>query len=80
MATTKVAISLDSKLLERLDRLVAERIFRSRSQAVQDAIRDKLDRLARTRLARECAKLDVHAERELADEGLTKDATEWPEY
>jgi metal-responsive CopG/Arc/MetJ family transcriptional regulator len=80
MATTKVAISLDSKLLEQLDRLVAERVFRNRSQAVQDAIRDKLNRLAHTRLARECAKLDVHAERVLADYGLAKDATEWPEY
>ena len=80
MATTKVAISLDSKLLEQLDRLVAERIFRNRSQAVQEAVRDKLDRLAHTRLARECAKLDMAAERELADLGLAKDATEWPEY
>ena len=80
MATTKVAISLDSKLLEQLDRLVAERVFPNRSQAVQDAIRDKLDRLARTRLARECAMLDVSAECELADQGLAKDASEWPEY
>ena len=39
MATTKVAISLDPKLLEQLDRLVAERIFRNRSQAVHDAVR-----------------------------------------
>ena len=80
MATTKVAISLDSELLQQLDRLVAERVFPNRSQAVQDAIRDKLVRLAHTRLARECAKLDVHAERELAEEGLTRDAAEWPEY
>jgi metal-responsive CopG/Arc/MetJ family transcriptional regulator len=80
MATTKVAISLDSTLLQQLDRLVAERVFSNRSQAVQDAIRDKLDRLARTRLATECAKLDISVERELADEGLTKDVTEWPEY
>ena len=79
MATTKVAISLDSELLQQLDRLVAERVFPNRSQAVQDAIRDKLVRLAH-RLARECAKLDVHAERELAEEGLTRDAAEWPEY
>jgi metal-responsive CopG/Arc/MetJ family transcriptional regulator len=56
MATTKVAISLDSTLLQRLDRLVAERVFPNRSQAVQGAIRDKLDRLARTRLTRKCAK------------------------
>jgi metal-responsive CopG/Arc/MetJ family transcriptional regulator len=80
MATTKVAISLDSELLQQLDRLVAERVFPNRSQAVQDAIRDKLVRLARTRLARECAKLDVQAERELAEEGLNRDAAEWPEY
>jgi metal-responsive CopG/Arc/MetJ family transcriptional regulator len=80
MATTNVAISLDSKLLERLDRLVAERIFPNRSQAVQDAIRDKLDRVAHARLARECAKLDVRSERKMADEGLAKDVAEWPEY
>jgi metal-responsive CopG/Arc/MetJ family transcriptional regulator len=80
VATTKVAVSLDLKLLEQLDRLVAERVFPNRSQAVQDAVRDKLDRLARTRLARECAKLDASVERELADEGLARDASEWPEY
>ena len=79
MATTKVAISLDSKLLERLDRLVSQRVFRNRSQAVQDAIRDKLDRLAHCAWPR-CAKLDVGAEQELADKGLANDATEWPEY
>lgn len=80
MASTKVAITLESSLLERLDRLVAERVFPNRSRAIQEAIRDKLDRLARTRLARECAKLSPRAERELADEGLAGDAREWPEY
>ena len=80
MATRKVAISLDSELLQQLERLVAERVFPDRSQAVQDAIRDKLGRLSRTRLARECAKLDARAERELADEGLALDATAWPDY
>ncbi len=80
MATTKVAITLDTELLEQLDRLVSERVFKNRSQAVQAAVRDKLDRLAHVRLARECAKLDVAAERELADLGLAKDAIEWPEY
>jgi Arc/MetJ-type ribon-helix-helix transcriptional regulator len=72
MATTKVAVSLDSKLLQQLDRLVAERIFPNRSQAVQDAVRDKLDRLARSRLARECAKLDIAAELELKSGTLPK--------
>jgi metal-responsive CopG/Arc/MetJ family transcriptional regulator len=80
MPTTKVAVSLDSGLVKQLDRLVAQRVFPNRSQAVQEAIRDKLERLARTRLARECAKLDRHAERAMADEGLTRDAAEWPDY
>ena len=80
MAMTKVAISLDSDLLERLDRLVAERVFPNRSRAVQEAVRDKLARISRARLARECAKLDPHAERALADEGLARDREEWPEY
>lgn len=80
MATTKVAVSLDAGLLARLDRLVADGVFSNRSQAVQDAVRDKLDRLARTRFAHECAKLDRRAERKMADEGLKSDAAEWPEY
>jgi metal-responsive CopG/Arc/MetJ family transcriptional regulator len=80
MAMTKVAISLDSDLLERLDRLVAERVFPNRSRAVQQAVRDQLERFSRTRLARECAKLDPRAERTLADEGLAGDLDEWPEY
>lgn len=80
MPTTKVAISLDSNLLKQLDRLVANRVFPNRSKAVQEAVEDKLARLGHTRLAQECAKLDVSAERELADEGLTRDAAEWPDY
>jgi metal-responsive CopG/Arc/MetJ family transcriptional regulator len=44
-------------LLARLDRLVKENQFPSRSRAVQQAIRDKLRRLERSRLARESAKL-----------------------
>ncbi len=71
---------MEAGLLERLDRLVAERVFPNRSRAIQEAIRDKLDRLARTRLARECAKLSPRVERKLADEGLAGDAREWPEY
>jgi metal-responsive CopG/Arc/MetJ family transcriptional regulator len=80
MPSAKVAITLDSRLLDRLDRLVAERVFPNRSRAIQEAVRDKLDRMARTRLARECAKLSIRGERELADEGLGGDALEWPEY
>jgi metal-responsive CopG/Arc/MetJ family transcriptional regulator len=78
MPKTKVALTLDADLLNRVDDLVARRRFRNRSQAVEAALAEKLARLARTRLAEEAAKLDPEEERRLADEGLT--AHGWPEY
>ena len=80
MRTAKIAITIDRDLLSRLDQLVEEHRFPSRSRAVQEALRDKLDRLDRGRLARECAKLDPRFEQELADEGLEEDLKQWPEY
>lgn len=80
MAKTKVALTLDAALLDRLDYLVAHRRFRSRSQAVETALAEKLARLARTRLAEECAKLDPTEEQQLADEGLAATGESWPEY
>jgi Arc/MetJ-type ribon-helix-helix transcriptional regulator len=80
MPKTKVALTLDTGLLERLDELVERRRFRNRSQAVEAALADKLQRLARTRLARESAKLSPREEKRLADEGLADDLTAWPEY
>ena len=80
MATSKVAITLDEELLKRLDKLVDEEKFPSRSRAIQEAVKEKLSRLDRTRLLRESAKLDPDFEQQLADEGLTEDVEEWPEY
>jgi Arc/MetJ-type ribon-helix-helix transcriptional regulator len=58
MPKTKVAITLDAELLERVDELVARRDFRNRSQAVEAALAEKLARARRGCLTRECAKLD----------------------
>ena len=69
MPKTKVALTLDSDLLGRLDSLVARQRFRNRSQAIESALAEKLARLARTRLAEECAKLDPTEERQMAEEG-----------
>ena len=80
MAKTKVALTLDSGLIDRVDALVARQRFRNRSQAVEAALAEKLSRLARTRLAEECAKLDPAEERGLADEGLAASRDSWPEY
>jgi metal-responsive CopG/Arc/MetJ family transcriptional regulator len=80
MRTAKIAVTIDKDLLARLDQLVAEQQFPSRSRAVQEAIRDKLERLGKGRLARECRKLDPHAEQELAEEGMAAELDQWPEY
>lgn len=80
MTTTKVAITLDEELLERIDRLVAERRFPSRSRAIQLAVKAQIDRLDRRRLARECARLDPAYEQQLAEQGASNDLESWPEY
>ncbi len=80
MAQAKVAITLNESLLAQLDRLVQERVFKTRSQAVQEAVGEKLERLNRGRLARECAKLDPAFEQQLAEEGMAAEAETWPEY
>lgn len=80
MGRSKVAISLDKGTLARLDRLVTQAVFPNRSQAIQAAVEEKLERLERSRLAQECAKLDPEYEKALAEEGMNQDLSEWPEY
>jgi len=80
MAKSKIAISLDESTLEKLDQLVQKDIFPNRSQAIQTAVKEKLKRLSRSRLARECAKLDPNFEKSLAEEGLSEETATWPEY
>ena len=80
MPKTKVAVTLETELLDRVDELVAQERFRNRSQAIEAALAEKLQRLARTRLARECSKLDPKEEKALAEEGLAGSLETWPEY
>ncbi len=80
MGKAKIAITLDEKIVGRIDRLVRQRTFSNRSQAIEQAIEEKLSRLDRSRLAREAAKLDPEFEKRLSEEGLEKDNAEWPEF
>lgn len=80
MSTTKVAFTLDEKTLYRLDRLVKARVFPNRSRAIQEAVEEKLERLEQSRLARECAKLDPAFEQAMAEEGMSEELGQWPEY
>src|SRR6266480_744218 len=48
MNAAKVAISIDQRMLRHLDRLVKSRVFRSRSEAIQKAVEEKLVRLEKS--------------------------------
>ena len=80
MKYAKVAISIEESVLKKIDRLVKAKAFESRSQAFQKAAENTLEKVERSQLIRECAKLDKRFERKLADEGLVKDLEEWPDY
>ena len=71
MNKTKIAITLDQRTVKCIDRLVREEVFPSRSQVVQEAVEEKLQRMERSRLAKECAKLDPAFEKAMAEEGMS---------
>jgi len=80
MATAKIAITLDDKLLQKIDLLVKRKVFPNRSRAIQKAVEEKIIRLNKSRLARECAKLDPMFEQAMAEEGISAESESWPEY
>ncbi len=80
MASAKVAITIEEELLGQLDRWVAEGRYPNRSQAIQAAVREKLDRYQKRRLAEEAAKLDPREERSLSEEGFAAESEAWPAY
>jgi Arc/MetJ-type ribon-helix-helix transcriptional regulator len=80
MTRSKIAITIDESTLEQLDQLVEQAMFSSRSRAIQEAVEEKLVRLSKGRLARECSRLDPDFEKALAEEGLSEELAEGPEY
>ena len=79
MGKAKIAITVDEQALAEIDRLVGEGVFPNRSQAIEEAVQERLSRFHRSRLARECAKLDRAEEQAFADEGYIGES-EWPAY
>jgi metal-responsive CopG/Arc/MetJ family transcriptional regulator len=80
MAASKIAITIDDKILKQIDILVKSKFFPNRSKAIQEAVSEKLLRLGKSRLAQECAKLNPEFEQSLAEEGFSAEMEEWPEY
>jgi metal-responsive CopG/Arc/MetJ family transcriptional regulator len=56
MGKTKVAVTIDAMAIIKIDRLVERRVFANRSQAIQEALYEKIERIEHRRLAEECAK------------------------
>ncbi|MDO8520044.1 MAG: ribbon-helix-helix domain-containing protein [Deltaproteobacteria bacterium] len=79
MASAKVAITMDSTLLKRVDGLVRKKRFANRSQAIQMAVRENLIRWDRRNLEDELLKLDPEEEKAFAEENFEGEKT-WPEY
>jgi metal-responsive CopG/Arc/MetJ family transcriptional regulator len=80
MAKTKVAVTIDTALLDELDDLVAQQMVPDCSIATQGAVADKLVRMRRSQLAQECTRLDPQEEQALAEQGLDQEFSAWPEY
>ncbi|MBI4633987.1 MAG: ribbon-helix-helix protein, CopG family [Deltaproteobacteria bacterium] len=80
MGKAKIAITLDAEFIDEIDKLVEKNYFQNRSQAIRNAVSEKLARIKRSRLSLECAKLDPAFEKSMAEEGLSEDVSQWPEY
>jgi Arc/MetJ-type ribon-helix-helix transcriptional regulator len=79
MSTTKVAVSLETRTLREIDRLVREGRFPSRSRAIQTALAEMTSRHKHRRLIQELAKLNPKEEQEVAEEFFAGESP-WPEY
>ncbi len=80
MSKTKIAITLDEDFINEIDHLIKEHKFVNRSQAIQEAVKEKLQKMKKSRLAEECSKLVPSFEKAMAEEGISEDLSEWPEY
>lgn len=80
MAVRKVAITIGEDLIDAIDEMVRDGLYSNRSRAIQAAVRENVVRARRRRLAQEARKLSPREEQTWAEQGLHKDAAEWPEY
>ena len=79
MGRAKIAIALDERTVGWIDRLVGMKAYPNRSRAIEAAVEEKLERMDRSRLMRESAKLDPTFEQALAEVGLSEELQGWPE-
>jgi Arc/MetJ-type ribon-helix-helix transcriptional regulator len=76
MPASRIAVTVDEKLLREVDSWVREGKYPSRSRAIQAALEEKLRR--QRRLLEALAEADPEEARSVAEESIGVD--EWPEY
>ena len=72
----KIAITIDENLLAEIDYLVEQKVYPSRSKAIEANLEINRDSLRRRRFEIECAKLNPQEEQEFAELGGFDDWTE----
>ena len=80
MNKSKITITVSPLVLNRLDAWVQSEHYASRSEAIEKAVEEQLQRLERKRLSDQCALLEVDEEQAMADMGLAADAAAWPAF
>jgi len=75
----RIAITLGRRTIHRIDQLVAANLYANRSRVIEQAIKEKFERIDRSQLARVCARLDPAFERSLAEGDFSEDLSGWPE-
>ncbi|GAM10680.1 putative nickel-responsive regulator [Geobacter sp. OR-1] len=80
MAKAKLAVTMDEQILAEVDSLVRSHRFPNRSRVIELAVREKLDRLSKSRLADQCSLLDPTFEQSMAEEGIGEEIDQWPAY
>ena len=72
------AIELEPSLLAKVDGFVDAHVFRSRKEAVDSAVREKIQRLeSQQQFLAECQKLDPTEEQNIAEEWLDGELESW---
>ncbi|MFW6274956.1 MAG: CopG family transcriptional regulator [Spirochaetota bacterium] len=80
MGKSKIAVTIDKRVLEAVDRYVLEHSSESRSSFFESAVAERVERYEKGRLGRELDKLDDEEERQIAEEGVQAENEIWLEY
>jgi Arc/MetJ-type ribon-helix-helix transcriptional regulator len=80
MPKAKIAVTINEEIVLQIDQLVKQHEYTNRSQAIEDALMEKLKKINKYRLSKELTKLDIQEERHLAEEGIEGDNKEWAQY